>query len=132
MASIMTAFSEPVIQAAMDKPKARPLNTSGLIPLTRRVLVLRDTPAEKIGAIFVPDSVRDKEKWATVDATLIAAGPLAWAEDRHDAALYNVPDGIPVPGDRVKVGKYAGENYTGKDGIEYTIMNDSDVIASLT
>ncbi len=106
-------------------------NTSGLIPLTRRVLVLRDAPKEKEGSIILPDSVRDKEKWATVDGTLIAAGPLAWAEDRHDATLYGVDHGIPEVGARVKVGKYSGDNHIGKDGLEYTIMNDTDVIARI-
>lgn len=105
------------------------MNPSGLTPLTRRVLVLRDIVADKIGSIHIPDSVKEKEKWAMVDGTLIAAGPLAWAEDRHDAALYGVPHGIPEPGARVKVGKYTGDNHEGADGKLYTVMNDSDVIA---
>lgn len=105
-------------------------NPSGLVPLTRRVLVLRDLVEEKTkGGIILPDSERDKQKWATVNATLIAAGPLAWAEDRHDAALYGVPHGIPEPGARVKVGRHTGENHDGIDGKLYTIMNDTDVIA---
>jgi chaperonin GroES len=111
---------------------AAPLNTSGLRPLTRRVLVLRDAVEEKTkGGLFLPDSVVDKEKWATVDGTLIAAGPLAWAEDRHDSKLYGVPHGIPEPGARVKVGKYTGDNHEGADGKLYTIMNDHDIIASM-
>lgn len=113
----------------VDAPST--LNTSGLRPLTRRVLVLRDEVADKIGAIFIPDSVKEKEKWATVNGTLIAAGPLAWAEDRHDANLYGVPHGIPEPGARVKVGKYTGDNHEGADGKLYTIMNDTDVIAAI-
>lgn len=107
------------------------INTSGLRPLTRRVLVLRDIVADKIGSIHIPDSVKEKEKWAMVDGTLIAVGPLAWAEDRHDAALYGVRHGIPEPGARVKVGKYTGDNHEGADGKLYTIMNDTDVIASI-
>lgn len=111
------------------RPEAS-LNTSGIQPLTRRVLVLRDAVEEKTkGGIILPDSEIDKQKWATVNGTLIAAGPLAWAEDRHDAALYAVPHGIPEPGARVKVGRHSGENHTGEDGKLYTIMNDTDVIA---
>lgn len=107
------------------------LNTSGIYPLTRRVLVLRDVPPDKVGSIFIPDSVKEKEKWATVDGTLIAAGPLAWAEDRHDAALYNVDvnAAVPQPGARVKIGKYVGDNHECADGKTYTIMNDTDVVA---
>lgn len=108
------------------------LNTSGIHPLTRRVLVLRDAVEERTkGGIILPDSEVDKQKWATVNGTLIAAGPLAWAEDRHDAVLYGVAHGIPEPGARIKVGKYTGDNHEGADGKLYTIMNDVDVVASI-
>lgn len=114
------------------------LNTSGLFPLTRRVLVLRDEVSDTYGkptasgfALLKTDQEKEREKWAMVDGTLIAAGPLAWAEDRHDAALYGVHHGIPEPGARVKVGKYTGDNHEGADGKLYTIMNDVDVIAAI-
>lgn len=117
--------------AAWGADSRAPINASGLRPLTRRVLILRDVPPEKVGNLYMPPSVTEKEKWATVDGILIAAGPLAWAEDRHDANLYGVPHGIPEPGARVKVGKYTGDNHEGADGKLYTIMNDTDVVAAI-
>ena len=101
-------YPHEIAEFAQKAQRARygDMNTSGLIPLTRRVLVLRDAPDEKKGSLIIPESVRDKEKHAMVDGTLIAVGPLAWAEDRHDAALYHVAAAIPEPGARVKVGRY--------------------------
>jgi chaperonin GroES len=104
-------------------------DTSGIVPLDQRVVVLRDVVEEKTkGGIILPDSERDKQKHATTRATVIAVGPCAWAEAKHDA-----PDsGYPEPGSRVIVGRYTGDNHKGVDGAEYTILNDTDVIALLT
>lgn len=110
----------------------QPLNTSGIVPLDHRVLVLRDPVEEKSkGGIILPDSERDKQKWATTNATVIAAGALAWAEAKHDARQFGIDTAFPEPGSRVKVGRHTGDNHTGKDGKEYTIVNDTDVTALL-
>src|SRR3954468_10907149 len=104
------------------------LNTSGIIPLDLRVLVLPDTVEEKVGNIFIPESAKEKEEWATVKATLIAVGENAFAEAKRN------PDfNAPKAGSRVIIAKYAGgnANLTGKDGVKYRIMNDEDIIAGL-
>jgi chaperonin GroES len=107
-------------------------NTSGIVPLDHRVLVLHDPVEEKIGSIILPDSERDKQKYAMTNATVIAVGALAWSEAKHDARQFGIDTRFPEAGSRVKVGRYTGDQHKGSDGKEYTILNDSDVIALLT
>lgn len=101
-------------------------NESGVIPLDLRVIVKRDDPETKIGSIIIPDLTADKEKYAKTKGTIIAVGTNAWQEAaRH-------PDFVaPQPGDRVMIGKYAGSDFKGLDGADYTIMNDEDVVGLL-
>ena len=103
------------------------LNTSGFAPLDLRVLVLPDPVEEKVGAIFLPDSVKDQNKWAQARGTIIAVGDNAWEEAKARAPRFTAPR----PGDRILYGKYSGQKVTGADGRDYQIMNDEDVIARL-
>ena len=107
------------------------MNPSGIIPLDHRVLVLHDSVEEKVGSIFLPPSETDKKKFAMTNATVVAVGALAWAEAKHDARNFGIDAKFPCAGDRVKVGKYAGDQHKGDDGAEYTILNDTDVIGLL-
>ena len=104
------------------------MNTSGIQPLDLRVLVLPDPVVEKsAGGIILPDQHKDREKYATMKATLIAIGENAWEE----AAARSDKFIRPVPGDRVLISKYGGVLITGDDGKEYRLMNDDDVTALL-
>lgn len=104
------------------------MNTSGIQPLDLRVLVLPDPPEEKTkSGIILPDAHKEKEKFATMKATLIAVGENAWEE----AAARSKNFVKPVPGDRVLISKYGGVLLTGDDGKDYRIMNDDDVTAIL-
>jgi len=103
------------------------VNSSGIEPLDMRVLVKPD-PVEEVtkgGIIIIPDAV-EKEKYATVDATLIAVGVNAWAEAKMHPAF--TP---PQPGQRVMIAKYGGVMRKGADGEDYRIMNDEDIVALL-
>lgn len=104
------------------------MNTSGIQPLDLRVLVLPDPVETKsAGGIILPDQHTDREKFATIKATLIEVGVNAWEE-----AAARSPKFIkPVPGDRVLISKYGGVLLTGDDGKEYRIMNDIDITALL-
>ncbi len=62
---------------------------------------------------------------------MVAVGALAWAEAKHDAKQFGIDTVFPVPGSRVKVGRHTGDNHTGRDELEYTIVNDTDVTALL-
>lgn len=107
-------------------------NTSGIMPLDHRVLILQDAAPEKVGSIIMPPSETDKQKFAMTNATVIAVGTLAWCEAKHDARNFGVDFPAIAAGSRVKVGKYAGERYEGDDGVEYTMVKDEDIIGLLS
>lgn len=100
-------------------------NTSGIMPVDLRVLVLPDAPKEKtVGGIILPDQHRDREKFAAVKATVIAVGDNA-CNEWGSAALK------PEAGSRVLIAQYAGLNQTGVDGKDYRVIDDKDVVAIL-
>ena len=67
------------------------------------------------------------EKRAVYRGTLIAMAPTAFSYENWPAGTV-----LPKPGDKVLFGKYAGTNVKGpKDGKEYRVLNDKDIIALL-
>lgn len=103
-------------------------NSSGVTPLDLRVVVRPDPVETKTkGGIIIPDEAKEREKYATVKGTLIAAGENAWEE----AAARSPHFTRPQPGDRIMIAKYGGILFKGADGEDYRIMNDEDVIARL-
>lgn len=102
------------------------MNTSGITPLDVRVLVRPDAVSDKVGGIFLPDSVKEQDRFAQMKATLIAAGANAWCEAKAGAGFV-----APEPGARVLIAKYGGILVKGDDGADYRIMNDADVTAIL-
>ena len=102
-------------------------NTSGCWPIRDRVLVLPDVVKEttESGLIVKPQSTREKEEMRQIKATLIALGgdafdvgsPQAWREP------------LPKVGDRIYVKIAAGLLHPGKDGKEYRLINDADILA---
>lgn len=124
------SVTEVIAEAEVDRKSK--LNTSGILPLDHRLLVLHDTVEEKTkGGIFLPDQETSKQKHAQTKATVIALGDMCWAEARHDARQFGVNATFPEPGDRVLVGRYTGDQHKGRDGKEYTVLNDTDIIAFL-
>lgn len=104
------------------------LNGSGWAPFDKRILVLPDPTPEKIGSFFLPDSVKDQNKFAMQTGTLVAVGQMAWAEAKYDAHRFGLDVKFPRPGDRVRIGKYAGARIDGDDGRDYLMMNDEDIL----
>jgi chaperonin GroES len=97
-------------------------NPSGITPLDLRIVVKPDPVEEKSkGGIILADTTKERSKYAATKATLIAAGPNAFAEwgDLNR----------PQPGDRVCFAQYAGAEQLGQDGERYVIMNDADLLA---
>ena len=127
MATARTATYEQLRQESLG-----PLNTSGFIPLDKRILVLPDVVEEKIGSLYVPDSVKEQKQWAQTKATLIAVGETAWSEATYDAEKHGLAFTPPQPGDRVLYAKYEGQSFDGADGKKYVIMNDADLVARLS
>lgn len=98
-------------------------NTSGFIPYDTRVIILPDKVSDKFegSSLIRPDAEKDKQKYAQTKGLLVAVGDNAFAD------WGDVPK--PQPGDRVVYGRYAGNQHTGKDGQEYTVCNDEDILA---
>jgi co-chaperonin GroES (HSP10) len=110
---------------------AKPLNTSGIVPLDHRLLVLHDPISDTFEgtSLLRPDQERDKQKYAQTKATVIALGDMCWAEAKYDARRFGVEATFPEAGNRVLVGRYTGDTHKGADGKDYTVLNDEDVIA---
>jgi co-chaperonin GroES (HSP10) len=100
-----------------------PVNESGIQPQGDRVLVrIEDLGMKKEHAIFVPDSVKDQHKEAQMAGLLTAVGDDAWSD-------YSKP--FASIGQRIMFARHGGIKVTGKDGINYRIMNDVDITATL-
>lgn len=120
------------LNGLLSTPTPR-LNTSGIIPIDKRVLVLHDAVETKTaGGIIIPIEKSEKDKYAQTRATVIAIGDAAWAEAKYDAQQFGIKASFPEPGDRVLVGRYTGDIHKGADGTDYVVINDTDVIAFLT
>jgi co-chaperonin GroES (HSP10) len=106
------------------------LNTSGITPTEYKVLIRPKEVAEKVGSVFLPEQSKEAEKWATIEGVLIAKSPLAFTYANADewAAAHSAP---PEIGKRVLFAKYSGVRHKGRDGVEYVIANDKDVLAVL-
>lgn len=98
-------------------------NGSGVQPADVKVLILPDAVEEKKGSIYLPDQVKDRDKYATTRGRIIAKGPNAFAE-------WGEGNG-PMNGAHVVFAQYAGLRVKGLDDVEYIVMNDEDVIAEL-
>lgn len=105
------------------------MNKSGIEPLSDRVLVRPDDSAlkKKTTLIEIPDTVDDRYNLAQVMGTLIAAGPVAWGEEKR---LYG-KDVAVQPGERVMFAKFAGTQIKGADGVTYRLIYDRDVTAKV-
>lgn len=87
------------------------------------VLVLPEVIEEKVGNIFIPDSVKDAKDASGQRGRLINVSPVAF-----DYASF--PEGSkPVVGDVVMFAKFAGTMIKGLDGRDYRVMKDRDLMA---
>ncbi len=96
------------------------MNNSGIRPLDLRVLVsVVEMDERTAGGVLIPETVRDKEKYASTRATVLAIGKNAfkdWSDEEP-----------PKVGDVITMAKYAGVNIKGEDGKEYRMVNDGDI-----
>jgi chaperonin GroES len=90
-------------------------------PLHDRVVVRRiDVEPRTAGGIIIPDTAKEKPQQGEV----IAVGP-----GGRDEAGKLIPIDVKA-GDRVLFGKWSGSEVK-IDGVEYMIMNESDVMGVL-
>lgn len=122
----MTRFSmpEPKGKAIRVKPFE---NTSGIYPVEFNVLLRCAQVEEKSpgGILKLPELV-ERERHGQTEGVLIAVSAMAFNED-----IFPVGDARPEPGDRVAFAKHAGTFIKGKDGVEYRVIKDKDVVAIL-
>ena len=105
------------------------MNTSGFDPLDLRVLVLPDAVEQKTaGGIILPVEAGEREKYAMIFGTLVAVGENAWEEAAGRSSAF----AKPRPGDRVVYAKYGGIEIKGRDGKQYRLMNDEDVVGRVS
>lgn len=96
---------------------------SSIQPLGDRVLVKALEAEEKTkSGIFIPDSAKEKPQ----EGEVIAVGKGRMADDGKIVALE------VKKGDRVLYGKYTGTEVTTKEGDEYLIMKEDDILAIIT
>jgi len=87
-------------------------------PLGDRVLVKPlEASEEKVGSIFIPDTAKEKPQEGTVEA--VGSG-------RTEDGKLIAPE-VKV-GDKILYGKYSGTEIK-KDGKEYLIIRESDILA---
>ena len=89
-------------------------------PLHDRLIVRRldEDSTQRLGAIIIPDSAKEKPRLGTV----LAAG-LGKTNDEGERLPMDVK-----AGDTILFGKFSGQEVT-VDGIEYLIMKEDDVLA---
>lgn len=94
-------------------------------PVAFNVVVELD-PTETVtkGGIILPDAIKDKDKLATEEGTLVAVSPAAFTY----ASDEDWGDGKPQIGARVMIKRYDGQMRE-RDGKTYRIIEDKSLIA---
>ena len=96
-------------------------NTSGVVPLDNKVLVLMDDHASRTrGGIIVTDETKARQSMASETGVVVALGEAAFVFT-DDGRSWNTSK--PNPGDRVYVDRYAGRTVQGRDGVEYRLVD---------
>lgn len=104
------------------------INKSGISPVRDLILILPEEEIEtEDGLIKIPEYIKQKEIMAQVFGTLIALGEGAFG---YENKQYGVAPNIPI-GTRIMFAKYGGIVVRGKDGTNYRIIRDDDVLATV-
>lgn len=95
-------------------------NESGIYPIFNRVLIkpLEVEKTTSSGIVIATDELSDREQLANTTGMIMAVGE-------------EVPDDIVQVGDKVIFAKYAGLMYTGKDDVQYRMINYDDLVGKL-
>ena len=112
----------------------------GVTPYGGRVVVQMRAVKEKVtsAGIYIPEEIKETEKWNNMCAKVISIGPLAF-RNRETMTLW--PEGTwAQAGDFVRVPKWGGDrwecDFTDDKGIEgkslFAIFNDHELIGKVT
>lgn len=98
------------------------MNPAGITPRGNKLLVRPEELPEKTSfGLIIPEEALDRQQMAHMYGTVVEIGPWCWKDE---------PEPRCSVGDRIIFAKYAGELFTGNDGITYRIMNARDVVAT--
>jgi len=96
-------------------------NNSGIYPKGHRVLIQAEEVEEQTsGGIILTTEMTKREQLAEIRGRVIELGSTAYSDQKEVWCKV---------GDRVIFAKYSGILYDGKDGKEYRVINDLDVVA---
>ena len=103
-------------------------DAGGLVPLEYQCVILLDRQEEKTaGGIILPSQVKDADKLAAQEGTLVAVSPHAFSY------ADSWPEGSkPEVGQRVLIRRYSGvmhERGEGSTKRAYRLVSDKDIIA---
>ena len=96
------------------------VNESGFQPVEYKVLIAPSEVEEvSKGGIIIPESAKEKEKFAKAEGIIVAIGAICFTE----------PEWLHCPkvGDTVLFDKYAGCLVKGKDGKSYRLISDKEI-----
>ena len=98
-------------------------STVGWEPAGHRILVKPDDPPEKIGQLYVPNSVKASRAVENVKGVIVKIGMTAWKAFDQGEPWAKV-------GDRIAFAKYGGFILEDeKTNEQFRCLNDEDVIA---
>lgn len=105
-------------------------NESGIVPFGFKVLVKIKKLEEKTkGGIIIPQDTLDREGEASQIATVIDYGQAAFTIGMGD--LPKEWDIKPKVGDQIILERYCGVRIEGKDGEDYRLVNDKQILGQL-
>jgi chaperonin GroES len=96
------------------------MNKSGIRPVEYKVLVKPEAvEAQTAGGLYIPDSAKEKEKYAKERGDIIAIGSICFTD----------PNWLDYPkvGDKILFDKYAGATVKGQDGEDYRLISDKEI-----
>jgi len=106
----------------MSHQEQMQVNSSGLSPLGRAVLVKPYEPEKKSQLIVMPDSVNERLQMLDTRVIVVAIGPSCWPDEPPRAKV----------GDKVLISKMAGTMVRGtKDDLIYRAINDRDIFMAI-
>lgn len=133
--------------AATDKPTGHVDLDMMIVPDPVGHFMLVALPEVEIrtaGGIYIPETVSERERTASVVGTVIAMGPDCYIDP--PPLLPDVPPGMPVTvlaarprfpsgpwckiGDTVLFSRYAGKRFT-IEGVEFRMLNDDEIVATI-
>ena len=121
-------------------------NNSGIAPSGDRVVIKPDVLEEvSDGGIIIAKTVLDSHQSAQSTGILIAVGPDAFTHSTTlterfidgswkpvERTTTGYKEAFALVGDRVAYAKFGGLNVEGADGLDYKILNDTDITARVS